>query len=91
MEMDSASYLHQEGPLLFSHPSPDLCDLMDLGIEEAVLGPICFHVILEKKAKHLMCCTINISLVLTLNCQHFLPLEISNNDNRRESLKEVVL
>lgn len=61
-----ASHLHQEGPLLLSRLPPDLRDLVDLRIEKAVLGPVRFHVVLEKRAKHLRTCTINISLVLTL-------------------------
>lgn len=42
-------YLGQQGFLLLRHLPPDLGDLVDLGVEEAVLGPICFHVILGKK------------------------------------------
>lgn len=61
-------HLHQEGLLLLSHLPPDLCDLVDLRVEKAVLGPVCFHVILKKRAKHLMGCTRTISLVLTLRC-----------------------
>lgn len=41
-------YLGQQGFLLLCHLPPDLGDLVDLRVEEAVLGPICFHVILEK-------------------------------------------
>lgn len=42
-------YLGQQGFLLLRHLPPDLGDLVDLRVEEAVLGPICFHVILEKE------------------------------------------
>lgn len=45
----SPQYLRQQGLLLFRHLPPDLGDLVDLGVEEAVLGPIRLHVILEKK------------------------------------------
>lgn len=41
-------YLGQQGFLLLCHLPPDLGDLVDLRVEEAVLGPICFHVILGK-------------------------------------------
>lgn len=41
-------YLGQQGFLLLGHLPPDLGDLVDLRVEEAVLSPICLHVILEK-------------------------------------------
>lgn len=61
-EQGPTPHLRQEGLLLLSHLSPDLRDLVDLGVEEAVLGPVSFHVILEKRAKYEL--DINISLVL---------------------------
>lgn len=41
-------YLGQQGFLLLGRLPPDLGDLVDLRVEEAVLGPICFHIILRK-------------------------------------------
>lgn len=45
-----AWHLRQQGLLLLSHLPPDLGDLVNLRVEEAVLGPVSFHVILEERA-----------------------------------------
>lgn len=47
----SPRYLGEQGLLLLCHLPPDLGDLVDLRVEEAVLGLICLHVILKKKKK----------------------------------------